>query len=64
MTPTNVIGCKRLCVDICYWATFNQPHVTLVDVSDELIEASRPMACAPKARTTRSTPQPAPASTP
>ncbi|MGZ5909350.1 MAG: flavin-containing monooxygenase, partial [Reyranella sp.] len=35
LTPTNVIGCKRLCVDTGYWATFNQPHVTLVDVSDE-----------------------------
>jgi cyclohexanone monooxygenase len=38
LTPTNVIGCKRLCVDTGYWATFNQPHVTLVDVSDEPIE--------------------------
>ena len=38
LTPTNVIGCKRLCVDSGYWATFNQPHVTLVDVSDEPIE--------------------------
>src|SRR5580692_7455533 len=38
LTPTNVIGCKRLCVDTGYWATFNQPHVTLVDVSDQPIE--------------------------
>ena len=38
LTPTNVIGCKRLCVDTGYWATFNQPHVSLVDVSDEPIE--------------------------
>jgi cation diffusion facilitator CzcD-associated flavoprotein CzcO len=38
LTPTNVIGCKRLCVDTGYWATFNQPHVALVDVSDEPIE--------------------------
>ncbi|HMJ99086.1 MAG TPA: NAD(P)/FAD-dependent oxidoreductase [Reyranella sp.] len=38
LTPTNVIGCKRLCVDTGYWETFNQPHVTLVDVSDEPIE--------------------------
>src|SRR6185503_10008891 len=38
LTPRNVIGCKRLCVDTGYWATFNQPHVTLVDVSDEPIE--------------------------
>ncbi len=38
LTPTNVIGCKRLCVDTGYWQTFNQPHVTLVDVSDAPIE--------------------------
>jgi cation diffusion facilitator CzcD-associated flavoprotein CzcO len=38
LAPTNVIGCKRLCVDTGYWATFNQPHVTLVDVSGEAIE--------------------------
>jgi cyclohexanone monooxygenase len=38
LTPTNVIGCKRLCVDTGYWATFNRPNVTLVDVSDEPIE--------------------------
>ena len=38
LSPTNVIGCKRLCVDTGYWATFNQPHVTLVDVSDQPIE--------------------------
>ncbi len=38
LTPRNVIGCKRLCVDTGYWETFTQPHVTLVDVSDEPIE--------------------------
>ncbi len=38
LTPRNVIGCKRLCVDTGYWATFNQPHVTLVDVGDAPIE--------------------------
>ncbi|CAN5913522.1 NAD(P)/FAD-dependent oxidoreductase [soil metagenome] len=38
LTPRNVIGCKRLCVDSGYWETFNQPHVTLVDVSDQPIE--------------------------
>ena len=42
LTPRNVIGCKRLCVDTGYWATFNQPHVTLVDVSDEPIERITP----------------------
>src|SRR5258705_13480463 len=38
LSPRNVIGCKRLCVDTGYWETFNQPHVTLGDVSDQPIE--------------------------
>src|SRR5262245_15489391 len=42
LTPRNVIGCKRLCVDTGYWETFNQPHVTLVDVSDQPIERITP----------------------
>ena len=33
LTPTNVIGCKRLCLDTNYFETFNRPNVTLVDVS-------------------------------
>jgi cation diffusion facilitator CzcD-associated flavoprotein CzcO len=38
LVPRNIIGCKRLCVDTGYWATFNRPNVTLVDISDEPIE--------------------------
>jgi cyclohexanone monooxygenase len=38
LCPTNTIGCKRLCVDTGYWETFNQPHVTLVDVGERPIE--------------------------
>jgi cation diffusion facilitator CzcD-associated flavoprotein CzcO len=38
LSPKNVIGCKRLCVDTGYWATFNRPNVTLVDVSERPIE--------------------------
>jgi cyclohexanone monooxygenase len=38
LSPTNIIGCKRLCVDTDYWATFNKPHVELVDVSSSPIE--------------------------
>jgi cyclohexanone monooxygenase len=38
LSPTSVIGCKRLCVDTGYYATFNRPNVTLVDVSDAPIE--------------------------
>ena len=39
LSPTNTIGCKRLCVDIGYWETFNRPNVTLVDISSSPIEA-------------------------
>ena len=38
LTPRNIIGCKRLCVDTGYWATFNRPNVTLVDIRDQPIE--------------------------
>jgi cyclohexanone monooxygenase len=38
LTPKNVIGCKRLCVDTGYWETFNRPNVTLVDVGERPIE--------------------------
>ena len=38
LTPRNIIGCKRLCVDSGYWETFNRPNVTLVDIRDEPIE--------------------------
>jgi cyclohexanone monooxygenase len=33
------IGTKRICVDTNYFATFNRPNVTLVDVRHEPIEA-------------------------
>ncbi|MFZ6005648.1 MAG: flavin-containing monooxygenase [Actinomycetota bacterium] len=39
LTPDQVIGCKRLCVDSGYWATFNRPNVTLVDLRESPIEA-------------------------
>ncbi len=38
LSPKNIIGCKRLCVDTGYWETFNRPNVTLVDVSEQPIE--------------------------
>ena len=38
LSPRNIIGCKRLCVDTGYWETFNRPNVTLVDVSDPPVE--------------------------
>jgi cyclohexanone monooxygenase len=33
LTPSTPIGCKRLCVDTDYYQTFNQPHVSLVDLN-------------------------------
>jgi cation diffusion facilitator CzcD-associated flavoprotein CzcO len=39
LMPRNTIGCKRLCIDIGYYETFNRPNVELVDVSAEPIEA-------------------------
>ncbi|TMJ65679.1 MAG: NAD(P)/FAD-dependent oxidoreductase [Alphaproteobacteria bacterium] len=39
LAPKNTIGCKRLCIDIGYYETFNRPNVSLVDVSESGIEA-------------------------
>jgi cation diffusion facilitator CzcD-associated flavoprotein CzcO len=32
LSPDQVIGCKRMCVDSNYYATFNRPNVRLVDL--------------------------------
>ena len=42
LSPHDIIGCKRLCVDTGYYATFNRPNVTLVDVSATPIKAITP----------------------
>jgi len=42
LTPAQVIGCKRLCVDTGYYETFNRPNVRLVDVSRSPIEQITP----------------------
>jgi cation diffusion facilitator CzcD-associated flavoprotein CzcO len=42
LSPKTVIGCKRMCVDTGYYATFNRPNVHLVDVSSEPIDAITP----------------------
>ena len=39
LSPRNTIGCKRLCIDIGYYETFNRPNVELIDVSEDPIEA-------------------------
>src|SRR5262249_35456252 len=42
LVPKNTIGCKRLCIDIGYFETFNRPNVRLVDVGDAPLEAITP----------------------
>jgi cyclohexanone monooxygenase len=45
LQPTDhPIGSKRICVDTDYYATFNRPNVTLVDVKSSPIEAILPNA--------------------
>jgi len=39
LLPRQVFGCKRMCVDTDYYATFNRPNVTLVDLNETPIEA-------------------------
>ena len=38
LTPTSIIGCKRLCVDTDYYETFNRPNVSIIDLQTEPIE--------------------------
>jgi cation diffusion facilitator CzcD-associated flavoprotein CzcO len=42
LSPSYVIGCKRLCVDTGYYDTFNRPNVTLVDLSKAPLDAITP----------------------
>jgi len=42
LSPKQVIGCKRLCVDTGYYAAFNRANVSLVDVSETSIDAITP----------------------
>ena len=42
LAPKQTIGCKRLCLDTNYYATFNRENVTLVDVSTSPIERLTP----------------------
>lgn len=39
LTPKGIVGCKRLCSDTDYFATFNRPNVTLVDIAADPIAA-------------------------
>lgn len=38
LSPPQVVGCKRLCVDTNYFATFNRDNVSLVDLREMPIE--------------------------
>ena len=38
LSPSHPIGCKRLCVDTDYYATYNRPNVRLVDLQRAPIE--------------------------
>jgi cation diffusion facilitator CzcD-associated flavoprotein CzcO len=38
LCPQTVLGCKRLCVDTDYYATYNRSNVTLVNIKDSPIE--------------------------
>jgi cation diffusion facilitator CzcD-associated flavoprotein CzcO len=42
LSPRQIIGCKRLCVDTGYYATFNRPNVRLVDISAQGIQRITP----------------------
>ena len=42
LSPNNVIGCKRPCLDTGYYETFNRPNVTLVDVREAPIDEITP----------------------
>jgi cyclohexanone monooxygenase len=44
------IGSKRICVDTDYYATFNRPNVTLVDIRESGIEEILPNAVRTRAR--------------
>jgi cyclohexanone monooxygenase len=42
MPTTHPLGTKRICVDTDYFATFNRPNVSLVDISETPIETVLP----------------------
>jgi cyclohexanone monooxygenase len=42
LSPTQQIGCKRMCVDTGYYETFNRDNVTLVDISERGIDEITP----------------------
>jgi|GEM_PF-999654 len=43
LCPQQIIGCKRLCFDTNYYATYNRDNVHLVSVKDQPIEKITPL---------------------
>lgn len=50
LSPRDIIGCKRLCVDTGYYATYNRPNVTLVDIRGSGVERITPTGVVAKGR--------------
>jgi cation diffusion facilitator CzcD-associated flavoprotein CzcO len=42
LLPTQVLGCKRICIDTGYYETYNRENVSLVDISKTPITAVTP----------------------
>jgi cation diffusion facilitator CzcD-associated flavoprotein CzcO len=42
LSPGQVLGCKRICLDTSYYETFNRPNVHLVDVAAAPVERLTP----------------------
>ena len=42
LVPQTVVGCKRLCVDTDYYATYNRNNVSLIDVNEQPIQRMTP----------------------
>ncbi len=50
LSPDNMVGCKRPCVDTGYYETYNRPNVHLVDIHDAPIEGITPKGLRAKGR--------------
>jgi len=50
LSPNHVVGCKRLCVDSGYFATYNRPNVTLVDLRRAPLQRITPSGLETSAR--------------
>lgn len=50
LLPTITVGCKRLCLDTNYYATYNRQNVTLVDIKESPIACALPHGLATTAK--------------